>query len=202
MTHDTREGWLTQACQLLAPTLQTAGVQLDLGTVRVSCGWPARGALAVSKRRIGECWPGEVNSDGNHYVFVSPVLDQPVEVIATLLHELLHAALPAKVKHGKKFATLAEKCGLEGKPTSTVAGQALTDRVNVEMLPALGAYPHTRIDASLRPKQTTRMRLYECQCDPEAAKAEGRSHKVRAATDNLLATCNVCMADFVKVEVN
>lgn len=46
-----------------------------------------------------------------------------------------------------------------------------------------------------RPKQTTRMRLYECECVPD--KESGTTNKVRCASDNLQATCNLCGADFV-----
>ena len=195
MTHTTRESWLTEACKLLEPTLQLAGVRL--ADVRVSCGWPARGALSRAKRRIGECWHGSNEFQaGIGQVFVSPCLDQPVEVLATLLHELIHAALPAKAKHGKGFAKVALRAGLEGKPTATVAGQSLTERLNADVLPVLGEYPHVKLDATSKLKtQTTRMRLYECECVPD--KEAGTTNKVRCASDNLLATCGVCESAFV-----
>ena len=94
MTHTTRESWLRAACEALEPTLRAADV--GLADVRVSCGWPARGALSRVKRVIGECWHSSGNKDGQSHVFVSPVLDDPVEVIGSLLHELIHAALPSQ----------------------------------------------------------------------------------------------------------
>ena len=191
----TREAWLTQAATLLNGIILEAGTT-PAESVRVSCGWPARGALSRGKRRIGECWPGENNADQHSHVFVSPVLDKPVQVLETLLHELIHAALPAKVKHNKRFAKVAHATGLVGKPTATVAGDALVARLHEQVTPALGPYPHQSIDATTKLKQTTRMRLYECQCDPVQAKAEGRTAKVRAATDKLDATCNVCESAF------
>ena len=184
-THTTREAWLVGASSLLAPILKDAG--LELSAVRVSCGWPAKGALA-RKRRVGECWPAALNKDGQSHVFVSPCKDDPADVLGILLHELIHAALPAKVGHKGPFARAARACGLEGKPSETTVGAGLAARLNVEVVPALGPYPHQAIDASRRPKQRTRLRLYECACPV----------KVRVARDEFDATCNVCSSPFVK----
>ena len=186
-THTTREAWLVAA---MAPLSKMMGVKAGLvpGSVRVSCGWPAKGALATRKRRVGECWPASLNKDQQSHVFVSPCLDEPVEVLGTLLHELIHAALPAKTGHKGPFARAAKLCGLEGKPSATTVSEALATHLNTDVLPELGPYPHQAIDASLRPKQKTRLRLYECQCPV----------KVRVASDEFDATCNVCSEPFVK----
>ena len=187
MPHVTREAWLQEACGLLESTLLQA--DLGLADVRVSCGWPSRGAMSRAKRRIGECWHGQTNKDGHAHVFVSPCLESPVEVIATLLHELIHATLPAKVKHSRTFANAAKRCGLDGKPTATVSGETLTARINAEMLPVLGPYPHSAIDASLgRKKQTTRLRKWTCPCGRIA----------RVASDDWHATCNDCEGRYVQ----
>lgn len=47
-------------------------------------------------------------------------------------------------------------------------------------------------DESERKKQTTRLRLYQCKCDPAAAKAEGRTNKIRCASDKMEIGCAVC----------
>ncbi len=189
MIHTTRESWLQDAASRLNTLIDAAGTTPAVN-VRVSCGWPARGALAKVKRRVGECWPGEHNTDHRGHVFVSPCVDKPLEVLAILLHELIHAALPAKAKHGKGFAKVCAKVGLEGKPTSTVAGAALATRLHADIIPSLGDYPHVAIDATVLKKQSTRMRLYECQCVPTPV-------TVRTASDSLDATCNTCAALFV-----
>lgn len=193
MNHDTREAWLRAATVHLRPIVDKAGALVP--EVQVSCGWPARGALARSKRRVGECWHGSANKDGQSHVFVSPCLDNAVEVVGCLLHELIHASLPLKVKHGRAFAKLALACGLEGKPTATTVGSVLAKRINAEILPALGPYPHQAIDASNRPKQKTRMLLWVCQCEPPV--------KVRAAARSRFnATCNECGTVFAQPETN
>jgi len=182
MTTTTREAWLTEACKLLEPTLRQADLG-GLGDVRVSCGWPSHRAMSVNHRHIGECWHHALNKDGYSHVFVSPCKDEPVEVLSILLHELIHAALPAKAKHSRTFAKAAKLCGLEGKPTQTYAGVALSKRLNEIIIPALGSYPHVAIDAaSARKKQTTRLRKWECPCGEIA----------RVASDDWHATCNDC----------
>lgn len=188
MTHTTRESWLRAACEALEPTLKSAGV--GLADVRVSCGWPARGALSRVKRVIGECWHWSGTKDGQSHVFVSPVLDDPVETIGSLLHELIHAALPSKVKHGRQFARVALACGLEGKPTATVVGQGLRDRLHAEVLPNLGLYPHRALDFTAKPKQSTRMVLWLCGCaEPPKVRAAAKS-----GLDAMCNKCGMCLA--------
>lgn len=186
--HDTRESWLKHATQLLVPILEQGGVT-PAATVQVSCGWPARGALSRAKRRVGECWHHEGNKDHQSHVFVSPCLEEPVEVVGCLLHEIIHAALPLKAKHGGQFARVARACGLAGKPSATTVGEQLATRINAEILPVLGPYPHQAIDASARKPQKTRLRLWECECDPPV--------KARVASDHFQATCDVCEVAFV-----
>lgn len=195
MTDQTREAWLTNATLALKPILREG--EIELATVRVSCGWPARRALSRN-RSLGECWHGATNKDGKGHIFVSPFCESPIEVLGILLHELTHAALPFKVKHGRQFAAAVHRMGLEGKPTHTTPGQALIERLNREVIPTLGEYPHQAIDGVAQPKQTTRMRLYECQCLPD--KEADITNKVRSATDNLQATCDRCGAHFVRPE--
>ena len=49
-----------------------------------------------------------------NYIFISPSLDDPVEVLDTLVHELAHAVDDCEHKHGKEFAEIAKLVGLEG----------------------------------------------------------------------------------------
>ena len=186
MTHTTREAWLQAACTLVAPILDQGGVTA-LSDVRVSCGWPARGALSMTRRSMGECWHGENNKDHLAHVFVSPCLEDACEVVGVLVHELIHASLPPKTGHKAAFARAAMACGLDGKPTATTVGDALAKRINAEILPALGSYPHQAIDRSARKPQRTRLLLWECACPVKVRAAE------RSGFD---ATCNVCEQAF------
>lgn len=187
--HATREEWLDKALELLKPSIEVA-TACRLPQVRLACGFPSKGALA-KKRVIGQCWGTEAVNQTIAYIFISPLIDDPVIVLGTLLHEACHAALPPKTKHKKAFADSIHRLGLEGKATADHVGEALAKRLNDEIIPLLGPYPHKAWALSAKEaKQTTRLRLYVCECPV----------KVRVASDNFEAHCDLCNGKFTKVE--
>ena len=139
----TREAWLQNFVTFWQPHSEKLGYNLP--EVRVSCGFPSRGGLSTKKTRLGECWSWEASTNGVHEIFVSPLIDEPVEALAVLVHELGHAAVGVKEKHGKKFNEYCKAVGLIGKPASTSAGPELEHflRANLE---SLGEYPHCKLD--------------------------------------------------------
>ena len=143
--HATREGWLTAAAGLILEELFPEAAIEPPTRVRVTC------ALTVSGRNvIGECWHGQCSADGTREITISAVLDQPTDdqgILATLAHELLHAALPEGVGHRGEFAKALPALGLEGPPTSTSASDVLRAWFRWSVLPRLGRFPH----ASLNP---------------------------------------------------
>lgn len=158
----TREQWLHQVAELLWPKVIAQGGKKP-DSYRVSCGWPARNALRTasrSNRRIGECWVAG-SEDKTREIFISPALDNPVEVADVLLHELIHAALPEGVGHKHPFPSIAKRLGLQGKPTSTFAGPELVEELT-KITDGVGKYPHAKLDASVKPKQKARQ--MKCQC--------------------------------------
>lgn len=158
-----REEWLNRLVELLRPTFSDNGKPLPK-KIRVSCGWPSHGGRGGSKRVIGQAWSAECSSDGTHETFISPVLEDPSIVGATLVHELVHHAVGVKKGHKRPFRTLALAVGLEGKMTATVAGKDQKDRLET-LCSKLGAYPHAALDPTAGPskKQSTRMLKVECQ---------------------------------------
>jgi len=161
-----RETWLEQMIELLRPDF-AACAQLPTSPIRVSCGFPSKSALARKAPRVGECWGVESSEDHSFQIFVSPVLSEGIEVAAVLVHELVHCAVGIECKHRGAFPKVAKFLGLEGKMTSTVAGESLKIKLK-ELIEQLGPYPHARLVASSRPKtQTTRQRkvvCIECGC--------------------------------------
>lgn len=156
----TREAWLLEAVKPLGEHLKTAA-KIDLPPlIRVSCGWPSRGGTSKKKRVLGECWLAEAAGDGVVQIFVSPYLRDPIVVLATLLHELIHAALP-EVKHGPEFKRAARAAGLEGPATSTVCSPELRPKLEA-LADALGDYDNSSLDALAKsadgkPRQSARM---------------------------------------------
>jgi hypothetical protein len=86
----TREQWLERAAALMRERLIP---QVQGHRCRVSCGWPHKAAVARTARRVGECWfPQHSTDHTSHNLFISPALQDPVEVLQTLAHELVHVA--------------------------------------------------------------------------------------------------------------
>lgn len=161
--HPTREQWLQAAVDKLKPIF--LGVGFTVPELRISCGFPSKGAMSTKRRVIGECWGGLQSADGKPQLFISPFLHEPLEemgVLATVVHEVIHATIGTEAQHGPKFKKAMGKLGLEGKPTSTHAGAELLERLK-PMMESLGDYPHSELKLkTARKKQTTRM--IKCEC--------------------------------------
>jgi len=158
MSYETREQYLNAAVNLVRLHLQsTANVFVPKDT-KVSCGL-AGGRIGA--KRIGECWSVQCSPDGSTQIFISPEISNPSQVLATLVHECVHAAVGVDKKHGKVFRDAALAGGLVGKMTATIAGDELQAKISTWM-GVLGAYPHAGLVASMRKKQKTR--LVKCQC--------------------------------------
>jgi len=160
----TREAWLLEAAALLRPLFAEAGAELP--ALRVSVGWPGgRGKKATT---IGQCWSKAAASDEVAQLFISPVLEDAVQILATLVHELVHAVDDCQSGHRGAFAKLAKAVGLEGPMTATHAGEELKAALE-EIVSSLGDFPHAAMlagGASSGPKkQSTRMLKVECPAD-------------------------------------
>lgn len=184
-----REWWLFEAAKFLLALMVEQGIEAV--PVRVSCGWPSRGGMGQGKHVIGQCFAQEVCADGISQIFVSPRISDSVQVLGTLLHELIHASVGCQHGHKKPFSQAARKVGLIGPPTATEVGPEL-QVVLQAFVEQVGPYPHAPIRVMQRPKVGSRLRLYECQCDPPV--------KVRAGRDDLRVVCLECEEPFTLVE--
>ena len=153
----TREEWLTNAAELMAPLFIAAGVTPK--PVRISVGFPANKRAGKGKV-IGECH--YMATDGIPQVFIHPSLtDGDMGPLPTLAHELAHAYLEVGVGHRRPFAKLVTELGLVGKPTSTSAGEAFNTDMQA-IADVLGEYPHAALDTSNMKKQGTRSIKVTC----------------------------------------
>lgn len=167
--YTTREQWLEGAVYRLAAQFREqfaanfgdAGIE-HLANISVSAGFPS--VRGVTGKVIGECWASTATENGTHHIFISPLLGDPVRVLDVLLHEMIHAAADdGKNSHKGPFTKCARACGLEGKPTATVAGMELKETLG-HIAADLGAYPHSVLKPGMRlkPKQSTRMLKVVC----------------------------------------
>ena len=158
-SYETREQWLESAADYLYTDLIGELGHLPKGKGwQVSCGWPSTRSQSSKRRRIGECWhPESCDDKKTAHIFVSPALVDPVEVLSTLLHELIHAICGNEAGHKGPFKRVAVAVGLEGKMTATTAGEELTKRLNA-LSKTLGKYPHSALKGiNRKKKQSTRM---------------------------------------------
>lgn len=162
----TREEWLTAAVDSMRPWFKRAEA-LEPPAVRVACGWSKRSKAQA----IGWCWHREASGDGVNEIQISPELAEPVKVLSTLLHEMIHASDNGDSKHRGYFRSTAIALGLTGQMTATIAGDEL--QVKLELLAAeLGQYPHAVLSPISRSvgKQGTRMLKIECPDDGYTAR--------------------------------
>ena len=177
-----REVWLQHALVQLDKIVPTEYERPKM--MYVSVGWP-RGAR---KNTIGQCFPPTMSADGGTHGFISPVLDDPIEVLATLLHEWGHAVVGCEHGHRKPFIKFCKDVGLVKPWTATTPSDGLKERLT-QVVSNLGPYPHEKLTSmGGGKKQTTRMRLYMCP---------GCDQKIRAATDFLSVTCDECQVGFL-----
>lgn len=164
----TREAWLNRAAHYIHNQFRIEFEEIfgeqgeaHLSALLVSTGFPSRGGLSTV---IGECWKAEASEGGAHHIFINPRLHDIVQVVATLAHEMIHAADNGEHKHRGKFVKCARAIGLEGKATATVAGEAFAEFAR-GLESQIGPYPHQLLKPlKVAKKQTTRMLKLEADC--------------------------------------
>ena len=136
----TRELWLQNAVDLVSPIFKNKGYTIP--KVQVSCGFPSTGNKS---KHVGQCWGRSSTNDGTNQLFISPVLDEPVQVLDTLVHELVHAVDDCAHHHGPEFKKIATDVGLQGLMREASAGPWLQEQLT-GIARQLGKYPHSKIN--------------------------------------------------------
>lgn len=137
-TH-TRESWLRAAVEVFRPRFDEIGFPLP-SDIHISVGF-AHGARAENGKILGQCWKRAASKDGINHIFVSPESGDTVEVLETVLHELIHAALDCEDGHRGRFAEAATRLGFMGPMTATPSSVELAAEL-MTIAATLGNYPH------------------------------------------------------------
>jgi len=201
MSNITREQWLKRMAKHLSREFKRQFYTVP-ENIRVSCGLPSSRAFGAKRKTIGQCWDKAASDDKHFEIFVSPTVDDPIEVAATLAHEMVHAVVGLKAGHKKPFVDCARSIGLEGKPTATVAGLRLKEFI-IAGLEKIGQYPHAKIDYSSKKKQGTRLVKVACpnqECD--FLEELGKVYSVRMSAQVIeygLPACGCCQETMVEV---
>ena len=173
MTIQTREQWLTIAATILVDEIFTPATTIDTPRYRVSMTAPkTTGRSSI----LGQCWNNIASADLTYEIFITAALGETDsnEILAVLVHELVHAYVGIEEQHNNVFAALCRKVGLEGGQTAkaknsftaTVASDALKIQLD-EIISDLGHIPHAKIDAANNgiKKQSNRQLLMYCSND-------------------------------------
>src|SRR3990167_8241940 len=107
----TREEWLKAAVEALRPRYKEHGklpAQLEVITAWIPTNTRAGGA------HFSKAWSASKKVE---YIHITPLLKEPGDVLAVLVHELVHAlgVEEGKETHGKEFKKVAVALGLTGK---------------------------------------------------------------------------------------
>lgn len=162
----TREGWLLQAVEKMRPDFVAAGREVP--EVRISIGWP--GGRSARLDPLGQCWHPSTVGDGIPAIFITPSQDDPVQVLATTRHEMVHAA--GEMNHRAGFRKLAAQVGFDPQPgatgvSSTYRTPALEEKLQA-LYAELGPFPHSPVNkgatnAGKPTTQSTRMLKVHCE---------------------------------------
>lgn len=158
-----REAWLTEAAGLIIDELISPLCDIPKRPYRISVGFPSGKVSKV----IAQCWVSGASDDGTNEIFVSPAIDDSLEVLEAVVHELIHYTDDCESGHKGHFARVARQVGLVGKLTATKAGGGLVSSLQ-QYIALLGDIPHAKITPSKSgiKKQTTRMLKVSCNaCD-------------------------------------
>lgn len=160
-----RESWLNHLTeQYIRPHFESKGYTIPEG-IKYSCSFSTKGAFKRKGQKrfvAGQCISNR-DSQGNHRNFeivIVPNEANSIEVLDTLIHELCHATVGLNEGHGKVFDNCSKAVGLEGKPTSNYATEALKVLLT-QWVAEAGEYPHESLQVNMR-KQSTR--LHKCDC--------------------------------------
>jgi len=167
----------------------------DLKGIKVTTSFPTSGGQSASAP-IGLCCYAY---NSNTEILISPVLggktiDESIEVLSVLTHELVHAYLGAGFGHGREFKKIATSVGLTGRMTTTTAGEELKKWAK-ETIKKIGKFPHEKYDLGARKKQSTRNVRAIC----DTIGCDSRWYASRAQWSKGLGKCDVPYCDGTKV---
>lgn len=108
-------------------------------SIKIACGWSGLGMEEYVK---GATYARNQSVGGMREIFISPAIDDPLEVFGLIVHEATHALLPHNEDHGPVFKMWGTRLGLEGAPEQMLPGVELTATL-ASLLARADAYPHS-----------------------------------------------------------
>lgn len=184
---NTRESWLNAAVLAMAPWFAEVGETVP--PLKVSIGWP-KGARG--KHVVGQCWSPANAEDGVSQIFISPDRSgdtDAVDILGTLLHEVVHAVVGVEEQHKGRFVTVSRALGFLPKFTSSAnRTEELTERL-AGIAERLGPLPHGALSVGAK-KATQKTYMLAVKHDPCGWKIRATAKQISMALVPI--TCWVC----------
>lgn len=116
----------------------------------ISCGW----VKGSGPKAIGVCVDPLCSADGTTELFVVPTQSEPMSVLGTITHEMVHAIVGLKEKHDGMFISVCKALGMKKPWTQCgpVPGTALWSTIE-GIAQALGPYPHAAVVPRKKPTE-------------------------------------------------
>jgi hypothetical protein len=166
-----RENYLIQATDIMRKSLfKPKGYKVP--KVELSISWATKGNRnrKGNAKTLGQCFPKEMHAGGINQIVITPNYDGStiggsIDILGTLVHELVHAVDNCVSGHGQAFKNCALAVGLLPPMRSTDESEELREWLRKNILDKLGKFPHKKVTLS-GAKQTTRNIKVECNnCD-------------------------------------
>ena len=138
MSWSTREPWLLKAAGEVEKIFFPLGYRIP--KVRIGVGWPTRKRDKVG----GQCFNKDASADETYEIFISPMLTDPVQILAVLIHELCHTVAGTEAQHKKPFIEVMRAVGMVKPWTGSEVGDDLVGPLN-NIAESLGDYPHAAL---------------------------------------------------------
>jgi len=157
----TREEWLNNAAAEMKTWVTGSRDGQEYLDPFISVGFP-KGSRGSASHAIGQCHDKSMSGDKERaHIFIIPTMTNPVDILAVLMHELVHASVGNKCGHRGPFKHCAVDVGLEGPMTATVPGELL--KLRLELLSHdLGEYPHPGLKTAPRGSKGSRLLKVYC----------------------------------------
>ena len=197
-----REAWLTLIGEALlddyiVPLMRDAvDPYFEPPKVRFSIGYPHK---RNNKKELGGCEPRAKSTDGTNEIFVSPTIDDSLQVSLVLMHELLHACLDSgqaddvmHYQHGPVYQGLSKALGFKNTRYTDVT-DALASEMR-ELFEHIGVLPHEKINDKIQSGSKQKSRWRKVQCNNCGGTSRWTKKQVKEIEYNF---CVVCGEDDV-----
>lgn len=160
--HITREDWLQEAAELiLLEVILPVYTPRETMQLKLSVGYPPN--TKANSKIISCCMASHVSEGGFNEIFISPEINDSLQVLTALTHEIVHALVDCQGGHQGGFRKIAKRIGFEGRIAHAQAGRVLKAKLH-DYITLLGAIPHSKINLSQVPRQTNRNLKVWCDC--------------------------------------